>query len=78
MLLLRCNKPKTKSEGVWVVEIKMPRRFVDEFDREVIKAEDDSYIDGENLAPEQQLGNEQNDLGLDPNLGAPGGGLVGI
>ena len=72
------RKPKTKSEGVWVVEIKMPRRFVDEFDREVIKAEDDSYIDGENLAPEQQLGNEQNDLGLDPNLGAPGGGLVGI
>ena len=53
----------------------MPRRFVDEFDREVIKAADDSYIDGENLAPEQQLGNEQNDLGLDPNLGAPGPAL---
>ena len=40
-------KAKTTSEPCWVVEIKMPRRYVDEFNADVISVDEDNYIDQE-------------------------------
>jgi hypothetical protein len=52
-------KTKTKSEPVWVVEIKMPRKFVDEFATEVVEADEDSYVDTENMNAEVDIQNQQ-------------------
>lgn len=53
------QKAKTQSEPVWVVEISMPRKFVDEFSTEVIEADENSYVDTESLNDEQQVAAEQ-------------------
>ena len=58
------RKPKTKTENVWVVEVKMPRRYVDEFDAEVVKSESENYVDAENLDTDNQLENDQQQIGL--------------
>lgn len=42
-------KAKTDSEPVWLVHIKMPRRFVDEFDPDIVEADEDSYVDMEDV-----------------------------
>tara|TARA_B110000977_G_scaffold195957_2_gene275408 strand:+ start:3634 stop:4197 length:564 start_codon:yes stop_codon:yes gene_type:complete len=49
---------KKQSNNIWVVEIRMPRRFVDEFNKDQIEAAEDSYVDMEaiNGAKEQSLG----------------------
>jgi hypothetical protein len=52
------HKAKTKTEPVWVVEIKMPRRYVDEFTTEIVQSEENSYVDTESLNAEQQAENE--------------------
>jgi hypothetical protein len=52
------HRAKSKSEPVWVVEIKMPRKYVDEFSSEVVEADEDSYVDTESLNAEQQLSAE--------------------
>ena len=49
------RKAKTQRENVWVVEIKMPRRYVDEFDTEVVQAAEDSYVDTESLNTENEM-----------------------
>ena len=38
-------KAKTDSAPVWLVKIAMPRRYVDEFDPDVVKADENSYVD---------------------------------
>jgi hypothetical protein len=43
-------KAKTDSSPVWLVKISMPRRYVDEFDPDIIKADEDSYVDLEDAA----------------------------
>lgn len=48
------HKAKTKSEPVWVVEIKMPRRYVDEFSTDVVEADEDAYVDTESMNTEQE------------------------
>lgn len=48
------HKAKTKSEPVWVVEIKMPRRYVDEFSTDVVEADEESYVDTESMNVEQE------------------------
>lgn len=53
------TRAKTKTEPIWIVEIKMPRRFVDEFSTEVIEADEDSYVDTESLNKEEQASAEQ-------------------
>ena len=42
---------------MWIVEIKMPRRFVDEFSTEQVEAAEDAYIDMEDIqsAKDQSL-----------------------
>ena len=57
------RKAKTKRENVWVVEVKMPRRYVDEFDTEVVQAAEDSYIDTESLNTENSIAADQQQLG---------------
>ena len=48
---------KTERLPVWIVEIKMPRRFVDEFSTEQVEAAEDAYIDMEDIqsAKDQSL-----------------------
>lgn len=59
------RRAKTKTENVWVVEIKMPRRYVDEFDAEVVETDEDEYVDTESLNAEQQVAAEQEQTGLE-------------
>ena len=51
-------RAKTKSEPVWIVEVKMPRRYVDEFNSDVVEADQDSYVDTESINAEQQAETE--------------------
>ena len=48
-------RAKTDSEPVWVVEIKMPRRFVDEFNADIVEMDEDSYVDLEDAGTDAQL-----------------------
>lgn len=62
------QRAKTKSEPVWVVEISVPRKYVDEFVSDVVETDEDSYVDPESLNTEDQVNAEQqlsgdNDLG---------------
>lgn len=57
------HKAKTKTEPVWVVEIKMPRRFVDEFSMDVVQADEDSYVDTESLNSEEETDAEMQNSG---------------
>ena len=52
------HRAKTKSEPVWIVEVKMPRRYVDEFNSDVVEADQDSYVDTESINAEQQAETE--------------------
>lgn len=47
---------KPKHEDVWIVEVKMPRRFVDEFSTEQIEAAEDAYVDMEDVNSAQDMG----------------------
>lgn len=51
------NKPKLKSHDIWLIDIWMPRKFVDEFTDDKIKVGDDE-VDTEEL-------NQAYDSGLD-------------
>lgn len=58
-------KAKTKSEPIWVVEVKMPRRYVDEFASEVVEADEDSYVDTESLNAENDIQSQQTNMAPD-------------
>ena len=64
-------KARTKSEPVWVVELKIPRKYVDEFSTAVVEADEDAYVDTEDT-------NAENDLQAQQMTAAPGpdGGLA--
>lgn len=62
-------KAKTKTEPVWVVEVKMPRRYVDEFASEVVEADEDSYVDTESLNAENEIQNQQTNQTQTDGLG---------
>lgn len=61
-------KAKTTEEKVWVVEIKMPRRYVDEFDIDKVKADEDAYVDMEDISADAQMQASDVDVGAD-NVG---------
>ena len=65
---------KKQDNPVWIVEIKMPRRYVDEFSREQVEAAEDSYIDMEAMQGAQDQSLEQPNINPDPNLVTPGAG----
>ena len=52
-------KTRTKSEPVWVVELKIPRKYVDEFSTAVIEADQDSFVDTEDTNTETALQAQQ-------------------
>lgn len=58
------KKAKTKSEPVWVVEIELPRKYVDEFMTDHVEIDDDTYIDTESLNSEDQIDAEQQQMGI--------------
>jgi hypothetical protein len=62
------KKARSKSEPVWVVEIKMPRRFVDEFSSERIEIDNDNFVDLDSLDAEVQQEQEQDMMQTDPNM----------
>jgi len=47
---------KPVQEDVWIVDIKMPRRFVDEFSTEQIEAAEDAYVNMEDVTDAQDIG----------------------
>ena len=55
-------KAKTTTENVWVVEVKMPRRYVDEFNIDKVKADEDAYVDMEDAGTDASM--ETADLGM--------------
>jgi hypothetical protein len=59
---------KKDTSTVWVVEIKMPRRYVDEFSKEQVEAAEDAYIDMESIqsAKDQSLGEPLATPEIDP------------
>ncbi len=82
---VRGSKPrrvaKKDTSNVWIVEIKMPRRFVDEFSKEQVEAAEDSYIDMEAIqgAQDQSLGQPNTLPEVDPaqtGLQEPGPGTI--
>lgn len=70
-------RTKTDSEPVWVVEIKMPRKYVDEFNADVVEMDEDSYVDVEDAGTDAQLQAEEPAVAdpmaappVDPTVGA--------
>mgnify|MGYP003309813326 FL=1 len=59
---------KKQDNPIWIVEIKMPRRYVDEFSREQVEAAEDSYVDMEAMASAQDQSLEQPNVNPDPNM----------
>jgi hypothetical protein len=57
------TRAKTKTEPVWTVKIKMPRRFVDEFSTEVLEADSEDFVDTESLNTEEIAQAEQQATG---------------
>jgi hypothetical protein len=73
---------KKDTSNVWIVEIKMPRRYVDEFSKEQVEAAEDSYVDMEAVqgATDQSLGQPDTMPQVDPlapglQEPTPGGGI---
>ena len=59
---------KKDTTNVWIVEIKMPRRFVDESAKNKLKSPEDSYIDMEAVprSLDQSLDNPNTMSEVDP------------
>ena len=67
-------KAKTTSQPCWVVEIKMPRRYVDEFNADVVSVDEDNYIDQEKAQNQGSANNIAGGGGVPP-IAPPIGGL---
>ena len=86
-ITLRGDKPrrtaKPKYDNIWIVELKMPRRFVDEFSKEQVEAAEEAYVDMEAVqsATDQSLGQPDAMPQIDPTApvvdptATPGGGF---
>lgn len=48
-------KARTDSHPIWVVEIKLPRKYVDEFSTDAVQADEDAYVDLESLNTESEI-----------------------
>lgn len=63
-------KTKTDNHPIWIVEIKLPRKFVDEFVTDNIEVDEDSYVDMEAMNPESTA--EAPPPSDDGGVGTPG------
>lgn len=61
------HKPKIKKEKVWLVEMMIPRRFVEDIDEEIMDLYDDKVDDTQQIKDAEATGNteEQNIAGQD-------------
>lgn len=59
------QRAKTKSEPVWIVEVSIPRKYVDEFVSDVVETDEDTYVDPDTLNSEDQVAAEQQLTGMD-------------
>jgi len=67
-------KARTDSHPIWVVEIKLPRKYVDEFSTDVVQADEDAYVDLESLNSENEIQAQQAPMApVTPALPAGGG-----
>lgn len=62
-------KAKTDSSPVWVVSIKMPRRYVDEFNMDAVEADEDSFVDMEDAGVDAELQSEEPVETMDDQMG---------
>ena len=66
------RRARSVSEPVWVVEIKLPRKYVDEFNTEQLEADENNYVDLESMNAETQIAQEQdmqqNDPAMNPQM----------
>lgn len=68
-------KARTDSHPVWVVEIKLPRKYVDEFSTDAVQADEDAYVDLESLNSENEIQAQQAPMApVTPTL--PSGGSI--
>ncbi len=64
-------KTKTIHEPCWVVEVKMPRRYVDEFSADAVEVDEDQYVDME----QQQVDQDNVVQDVIPQMPTPGLGI---
>jgi hypothetical protein len=69
-------KAKTDREPVWVVEVKLPRKYVDEFATEVVEADEDSYVDLESLNAEDTAQPQESTTAAMDTGALPGAGGI--
>lgn len=62
-------KAKTDSTPVWVVSIKMPRRYVDEFNMDAVEVDEDSYVNMEDAGTDAELQSEEPVETMDDHMG---------
>ena len=65
------KRAKSISKPVWVVDLKIPRKYVDEFKTDKIQLGDDSMLDSENLNSEDQAQTQQErqgSIGINPTF----------
>ncbi len=68
-------KARTDSHPIWVVEIKLPRKYVDEFSTDAVQADEDAYVDLESLNSESEIQAQQAPMApVTPAL--PAGGSI--
>jgi hypothetical protein len=56
-------KTKTQKQPVWLIDLRMPRKFVDQFAPGIVEAAEDSYVDLENLSPTSSDNNNSQQQG---------------
>ena len=54
-------KAKTDTSHIWIVEIKMPRRYVDEFNADIVEVDEEQFVDLGDAGTDAQL--QANDTG---------------
>jgi hypothetical protein len=52
-------KARTDSHPIWIVEIKLPRKYVDEFSTDAVQADEDAYVDLELINTESEIQAQQ-------------------
>ncbi|MDA8842097.1 hypothetical protein N9N08_00295 [bacterium] len=62
-------KAKTKSQPVWVVSVDMPRRYVDEFSKDVVEVDNNKFVDMEDVKADGNTTTPQ----TEPQFAEPGG-----
>jgi hypothetical protein len=64
------RKTKTNEDPVWLVELKIPRKFVEKIDQDYILTDDDNIsVDDANAGADLTGGLDSNNMELNPTAG---------